>query len=186
MPFTAEPQQIHQQSGHETVRNGASQCDDRRVAMAHDETAQVQSTARLCDTVRGYARICDSDAGVAQLVERQPSKLNVDGSSPFARFLSRVEPAGPGSTLDLEACVCLRRSGGSTQGFALQRPSRHRRQADDAVESGNGEKTPPSISKRACVSADAVESGNGEKAPPSISKRACVSAEAADSRVVSH
>ena len=25
-------------------------------------------------------------AGVAQLVERQPSKLNVEGSSPFARF----------------------------------------------------------------------------------------------------
>ena len=25
-------------------------------------------------------------AGVAQLVERQPSKLNVDGSNPFIRF----------------------------------------------------------------------------------------------------
>ena len=28
-------------------------------------------------------------AGVAQLVERQPSKLNVEGSSPFARFQAR-------------------------------------------------------------------------------------------------
>ena len=31
-------------------------------------------------------------AGVAQLVERQPSKLNVDGSNPFTRFyISHVE-----------------------------------------------------------------------------------------------
>ena len=30
-----------------------------------------------------------SPAGVAQLVERQPSKLNVDGSNPFTRF-SRI------------------------------------------------------------------------------------------------
>ena len=31
--------------------------------------------------------LAKSGAGVAQLVERQPSKLNVEGSSPFARFL---------------------------------------------------------------------------------------------------
>ena len=31
-------------------------------------------------------------AGVAQLVERQPSKLNVEGSNPFTRFLNIGEP----------------------------------------------------------------------------------------------
>ena len=30
-------------------------------------------------------------AGVTQLVECQPSKLNVEGSSPFARFATRVQ-----------------------------------------------------------------------------------------------
>ena len=30
------------------------------------------------------------DAGVAQLVEHQPSKLRVAGSSPVARFVARV------------------------------------------------------------------------------------------------
>src|SRR5262245_38720846 len=30
----------------------------------------------------------DAHAGVAQLAEYQPSKLNVDGSNPFARFLA--------------------------------------------------------------------------------------------------
>ena len=42
------------------------------------------------------SRACDENrfAGVAQLVERQPSKLNVEGSSPFARFAARgfLEP----------------------------------------------------------------------------------------------
>ena len=35
-----------------------------------------------------YLTLLDQQAlaGVAQLVERQPSKLNVEGSSPFARF----------------------------------------------------------------------------------------------------
>ena len=47
---------------------------------------QPAGTAGLCDTMRPNATMCDHAAGVAQLVERQPSKLNVDGSSPFARF----------------------------------------------------------------------------------------------------
>src|SRR6188768_2205876 len=34
---------------------------------------------------RGRSRAMTSFAGVAQLVERQPSKLNVEGSSPFSR-----------------------------------------------------------------------------------------------------
>ena len=41
----------------------------------------------FCFTVlgRGRSRAMSSFAGVAQLVERQPSKLNVEGSSPFSR-----------------------------------------------------------------------------------------------------
>ena len=47
---------------------------------------QPAGTAGLCDTMRPNATMCDHAAGVAQLVERQPSKLNVVGSSPIARF----------------------------------------------------------------------------------------------------
>ncbi len=45
-----------------------------------DEATIPQLNQRL------WGAIIPSSAGVAQLVERQPSKLNVDGSSPFARF----------------------------------------------------------------------------------------------------
>ena len=46
---------------------------------------------RGCSTVHGVF------AGVAQLVERQPSKLNVEGSNPFSRsvLLERGHPPGP-------------------------------------------------------------------------------------------
>ena len=40
------------------------------------------------DLGRGRSRAMTSFAGVAQLVERQPSKLNVEGSSPFSRSKS--------------------------------------------------------------------------------------------------
>jgi hypothetical protein len=40
------------------------------------------------DLGRGRSRAMTSFAGVAQLVERQPSKLNVEGSSPFSRSTS--------------------------------------------------------------------------------------------------
>ena len=39
------------------------------------------------DLGRGRSRAMTSLAGVAQLVERQPSKLNVEGSSPFSRSI---------------------------------------------------------------------------------------------------
>ncbi len=53
---------------------------------------------------RGRSRAMTSFAGVAQLVERQPSKLNVEGSSPFSRSMFS------GSTLgsNLTASVCHR------------------------------------------------------------------------------
>jgi len=42
-------------------------------------------------------------AGVAQLAEHQLPKLNVEGSSPFARFLNDAWSIKPKSSHDLEA-----------------------------------------------------------------------------------
>ena len=51
--------------------------------------------ANCCGVARGGATMSAADAGVTQLVECQPSKLNVEGSSPFARFAdSDLQPAG--------------------------------------------------------------------------------------------
>ena len=58
-------------------------------ALSTNPTRQGAGTKRsgFCFTVlgRGRSRAMSSFAGVAQLVERQPSKLNVEGSSPFSR-----------------------------------------------------------------------------------------------------
>ncbi len=47
--------------------------------------------ANPSDNPRIDATICGNHAGVTQLVECQPSKLNVEGSSPFARFRKRLK-----------------------------------------------------------------------------------------------
>jgi hypothetical protein len=44
----------------------------------------------LCDESRQSATLGTVRRGRSSVVERQPSKLNVEGSSPFARF--RAEP----------------------------------------------------------------------------------------------
>ena len=49
--------------------------------------AQVKHKSGVCDDVRDRTTMNDDEAGVTQLVECQPSKLNVAGSSPVARFL---------------------------------------------------------------------------------------------------
>ena len=48
--------------------------------------AQVLADADACEEMPPDDRIRDADAGVAQLVEHQPSKLNVAGSNPVARY----------------------------------------------------------------------------------------------------
>ena len=44
---------------------------------------------------RGRGRAMSAFAGVAQLVERQPSKLNVEGSSPFSRSTNHSQCVAP-------------------------------------------------------------------------------------------
>ena len=45
----------------------------------------------ICNQVAGSSPIASSSAGVAQLVEHQPSKLNVVGSRPIARSNSTTD-----------------------------------------------------------------------------------------------
>ena len=79
------PQYRHQQQ-RETVQAGAKLRDqDADDESAADERKPLRH-AEQCDIVRHSATICDTPAGVTQLVECQPSKLNVEGSTPFARL----------------------------------------------------------------------------------------------------
>jgi hypothetical protein len=45
----------------------------------------MESTKGTMSRADGSTAFLDDDAGVAQLVERQPSKLNVAGSNPVSR-----------------------------------------------------------------------------------------------------
>src|SRR5213596_258605 len=56
--------------------------------IAGGEREQVISSRRSREVARTKSRC--GDAGVAQLVEHQPSKLRVAGSSPVARSVARV------------------------------------------------------------------------------------------------
>jgi len=58
----------------------------RREVVTGAKAAKPLTDARLYDTMRHGGTACDNAAGVAQWLERQPSKLAVEGSSPFARF----------------------------------------------------------------------------------------------------
>ncbi len=86
-----DPQQYPQQWGRERARSGAKVCDDECDAAAIDDGDNPIHNTTLCDKTRDHATMCGHAAGVTQLVECQPSKLNVEGSSPFARFLSRSD-----------------------------------------------------------------------------------------------
>ena len=71
-------QQIHQQSVHKTMRNGASQYENDKFGVLQDRTSDDTVNADFCETKRNDAAICDHDAGVTQLVEYQPKKLTFD------------------------------------------------------------------------------------------------------------
>ena len=79
------PQQIPQQSGRISQPLDARTCGETERATIDGSTPLRNVSAGACETKRAAVVSCDVDAGVAQLVEHQPSKLNVDGSSPFAR-----------------------------------------------------------------------------------------------------
>ena len=54
--------------------------------LAGTDATRPSVSADGCETMRQAATMRDEPAGVAQLVEHQPSKLNVVGSSPIARY----------------------------------------------------------------------------------------------------
>ena len=72
---TADHPQIHQQLVRETMRNGASQCENDGVGVPQDRTSDDAVNTASCETKRNGDTICDHDAGVTQLVECQPRKL---------------------------------------------------------------------------------------------------------------
>ena len=86
LPLTGSPQQYPQQLGRETVRNDAARCAGGKQLEPAQNAPKTAVNAAGCETKRRCANMCGEVAGVAQLVEHQPSKLNVAGSSPVARF----------------------------------------------------------------------------------------------------
>jgi len=82
------PQQKPQQLGREAVQGGAATCDGGSTHGRYRGERKPCGVANPRDTARRDATIRDQPAGVTQLVECQPSKLNVAGSTPVARFLS--------------------------------------------------------------------------------------------------
>jgi hypothetical protein len=79
-------QQYRQQRQRKTGHNHAIGRDVEPVPMAKDHGRSPNINAAGCETTRHAATMRDDGAGVTQLVECQPSKLNVEGSSPFTRF----------------------------------------------------------------------------------------------------
>ncbi len=79
------PQLYPQQLGCETARQPATLRDEPTPVGRADDVRKSLPRAGLDAIMRPGAACRTEAAGVAQLVEHQPSKLNVDGSSPFAR-----------------------------------------------------------------------------------------------------
>lgn len=83
-----DPQQYPpQQFERDVVQSGATPRDGDRTPGRDQGERKSCSVTNQRDTARHDATIRTKPAGVTQLVECQPSKLNVEGSSPFARFL---------------------------------------------------------------------------------------------------
>ena len=80
------PQQYSQQLGRKPAQVRSGLRDDDDSGASDDEEHKDRENTRFCDQTHDSATIRDDPAGVAQLVERQLPKLNVEGSSPFARF----------------------------------------------------------------------------------------------------
>ena len=83
---TVDQQQYPQQREHEAVQVGARTCHRNDDTMMIGANRNPPINATFCESPQHDATMCEQPAGVTQLVECQPSKLNVEGSSPFARF----------------------------------------------------------------------------------------------------
>jgi hypothetical protein len=70
-------------------------------AYAGSNPALSTATLEAIPSGRGSGRV--SLAGVAQLVERQPSKLNVEGSNPFSRSVIAGRPGSHDSVATIKA-----------------------------------------------------------------------------------
>ena len=79
-------QQYQQPGERDEVRGNANQGDREADGQAANQEHRSSQRRGLCGEEPPCAMISTSNAGVTQLVECQPSKLNVEGSSPFARF----------------------------------------------------------------------------------------------------
>ena len=86
MDVSPNPQQYPQQSGHDSVRNGAKRCDDDRGRSPPPQAPQMPVNAGTCDSVRDDAIMCDGNRGCNSAVECQLPKLDVVGSNPITRF----------------------------------------------------------------------------------------------------
>ncbi len=60
--------------------------EGRCAVVAPQFLESMHSRGGPCEYFRLFAALAANSAGVAQLVERQPSKLNVVGSNPIARL----------------------------------------------------------------------------------------------------
>jgi integrase len=82
-----DPQLFPQQLVRRSLPSGSSDCgpDDRtpEVIDGHKSSGD----AELCEAVQGGTIPVENSRGRNSVVECQPSKLNVEGSNPFARFL---------------------------------------------------------------------------------------------------
>ena len=92
------PRQLGRVSG----RKGAKGRDADAAEARQAESAQILDSAKACEHPQVDATMCDGSAGVAQLVEHQPSKLNVASSSLVARFFARRRQTLPPGVLSCQ------------------------------------------------------------------------------------
>ena len=76
------------------------------IALPANDSALTQFNAVQRDTLACIA-------GIAQLVERQLPKLNVEGSSPFARFLASLEAVNPALRAGVTSLRCVTGTAGA-------------------------------------------------------------------------
>ncbi len=79
-------QQYGQQRERETVRTGANRRSQPGDDHAQTHGRKSSNNTASCESMRPDATICNTPRGCNSMVECQPSKLNVEGSSPFTRF----------------------------------------------------------------------------------------------------
>ena len=83
----SDRQQYRQQCARQNVQHAARSCKKQEEDRHGDLSRKSGSHKVFCENMPRDTMPCNDPAGVAQLVERQLPKLNVEGSSPFTRFI---------------------------------------------------------------------------------------------------